>query len=59
VDEVIPEVKGGAHVDPAAQAAIVADVLERQLAELERLPPEELVRNRYDRFRKLGVFDVA
>ena len=33
-DEVIPEVVGGAHVDPARQAALLGDVLERQLAEL-------------------------
>ena len=59
VDEVIPEVTGGAHVDAAAQAAIVGDVLERQLGELERLSGEELVRGRYDRFRRLGVFEVT
>jgi acetyl-CoA carboxylase carboxyl transferase subunit alpha len=54
VDEVIPEVTGGAHVDPARQAALVGDVLERQLGELERLPVETLLAGRYDRFRRMG-----
>ena len=56
VDEVIPEVTGGAHVDPADQAAILGDVLERQLAELDGVPPETLVAQRYRRFRRIGRF---
>jgi acetyl-CoA carboxylase carboxyl transferase subunit alpha len=56
VDEVIPEVAGGAHVDPVRQAAIVGDTVERQIRELERLEPDGLVSQRYDRFRKLGKF---
>jgi acetyl-CoA carboxylase carboxyl transferase subunit alpha len=59
VDEVVPEVTGGAHVDPAAQAVLVGDVIERQLAEMEDLSGEELVSRRYDRFRRLGVFEVG
>jgi len=59
VDEIIPEVTGGAHVDPVAQAALVGDVIERQLAEMDGLSGEELVSRRYDRFRRLGVFEVG
>ena len=59
VDEIIPEVNGGAHVDPARQAAIVGDVLERQLNELETLLPAALIQDRYDRFRKLGRFEIV
>lgn len=58
VDEVIPEVKGGAHVDPAQQAKMVGDVLERQLDELQALDPRDLVAARYDRFRRMGQFEV-
>lgn len=54
VDEVIPEVPGGAHVDPASQARIVGDALERQLAELESWRPERLVADRHARFRRMG-----
>jgi len=57
VDEIIPEVLGGAHVDPGAQAERVGEVLERQLEELSRLTGSELVQHRYERFRKLGVYE--
>jgi acetyl-CoA carboxylase carboxyl transferase subunit alpha len=56
VDEIIPEVTGGSHVDPETQAVTVADVLERHLLELESLEPEILVAGRYQRFRQLGRF---
>jgi len=59
VDEIVEEVIGGAHTDPAGQARILGDVLERQLTELQRLDGAALVRHRFDRFRRLGVFDVV
>jgi len=59
VDEIIPEVSGGAHVDAAGQAKIVGDVLERQLVQLELLDKEALLADRYDRFRRMGVFEVV
>jgi acetyl-CoA carboxylase carboxyl transferase subunit alpha len=55
-DEIVPEVVGGAHVDPARQAMILGEVLERQLVELERLTPDALVAGRYRRFRRMGRF---
>ena len=55
-DEIVPEVVGGAHVDPARQSSILGEVLERQLAELTSLSPEALVASRYDRFRRMGRF---
>jgi acetyl-CoA carboxylase carboxyl transferase subunit alpha len=59
VDEIIPEITGGAHVDPAGQARRIADVLENQLDELSRLEPSELIEGRYERFRHLGQFKVV
>jgi len=59
VDEVIPEVTGGAHVDPAGQAEIVGEVLDRQLRELETADGGTLVAARYDRFRRLGEFKTV
>jgi len=56
VDEIVPEVTGGAHVDPARQAALLGEVLERQLATLETTPGVALVAGRYDRFRRMGRF---
>jgi len=55
-DEIVPEVAGGAHVDPARQAVLLGEVLERQLIELERASPQALVASRYDRFRRIGRF---
>ncbi len=59
IDEIIPEVTGGAHVDPARQATRIGDVLERQLAELDGLGARELIADRHDRFRRLGQFKVV
>jgi acetyl-CoA carboxylase carboxyl transferase subunit alpha len=56
VDEIIPEVNGGAHVDPARQAQLMGDVLERQLQELGSDDASGLIDGRYDRFRGLGQF---
>jgi acetyl-CoA carboxylase alpha subunit len=58
VDAIVPEVTGGAHVDPARQAELLGALLERQLDELAAMEPEELVRERYDRFRRLGQFRI-
>lgn len=59
VDEIIPEVVGGAHADVAGQAERVGEVLWRQLGELDRMSPEERIRDRYDRFRRLGRFEIS
>ncbi len=56
VDEIVPEVPGGAHADPPRQAAIVGDVIARQLQEMRALDGEGLIAQRYERFRKLGRF---
>ena len=59
VDEIIPEVTGGAHVDPESQAAMVSDIIERDLVALESLNSELLVAGRYERFRRLGRFRLT
>lgn len=55
VDEIVPEPNGGAHTDHVEQAHLMGDVLERQLEELDALDGDGLVRDRYERFRKIGV----
>lgn len=57
IDGIIPEPPGGAHTDPREAARRVGDVIARALAELETLSPEELVDQRYDRFRAIGVYE--
>ncbi len=59
VDEVIPEVTGGAHVDPPRQARLVGDILERQLQALEGCDPPALLAARYDRLRRMGRVRLA
>jgi len=56
IDEIVPEALGGAHRDPAETAANVQVALRRHLAELKQLNPEQLVRDRYQKFRAMGVF---
>ena len=56
IDEIIKEAPGGAHRDPAETAAHVQDALRRHLAELKGLSPEDLVKDRYRKFRAMGVF---
>ncbi len=55
VDEVIEEPLGGAHVAPDEAAKRVGEALARTLAELEGLPIDRLLEERYRRFRALGV----
>jgi acetyl-CoA carboxylase carboxyl transferase subunit alpha len=57
IDDIIPEPPGGAHTDLREAARRVGDVIARALAELESLSPEELVEQRYDRFRAIGVYE--
>ncbi len=57
VDAVIPEPLGGAHTDPAGACRRVGDVLAAALDELDRLPVDELLEERYLRFRRLGAFE--
>jgi len=53
IDEVIPEPLGGAHNDPKSAAAMMKTVLKRHLAELKALSPEELVEQRYQKYRAM------
>ena len=55
-DEIIPEPPGGAHRDPDQIARSVGDALRRHLAELKKLSAEQLVTDRYKKYRVMGVF---
>ncbi|WP_223646402.1 acetyl-CoA carboxylase carboxyltransferase subunit alpha [Corallococcus sp. EGB] len=56
IDEVIPEPPGGAHRDPAKAAEALGKALRKHLGQLAELKPDALVRDRYDKFRALGMF---
>jgi len=55
-DEILPEPAGGAHRDVDAIAKTVGDGLRRHLADLKKLTPEQLVVDRYKKYRVMGVF---
>jgi acetyl-CoA carboxylase carboxyl transferase subunit alpha len=56
VDEIIPEVKGGAHRDVKQQAEEIDQILHRSLLELTKLSEEELINHRYNKFKAIGEF---
>ncbi|AXH99451.1 acetyl-CoA carboxylase carboxyltransferase subunit alpha [Sporosarcina sp. PTS2304] len=56
IDEIIPEVLGGAHRDPNNQANEIRLTLRRSLEALGKLSANELLENRYEKFRGIGVF---
>ena len=55
-DEVISEPAGGAHLDWDAAAASLSAALEKNLAELEKKPLQELLDARYQKFRQMAQF---
>lgn len=55
-DAVIPEPPGGAHRNFAAAARSVENTLANSLDELREYPLDELLRQRYQRFRTVGEF---
>ncbi len=57
IDDVIPEPVGGAHNDHVAAAASLKEYLKKHLAELKKLSPEELVEQRYQKFRAMSVIE--
>jgi acetyl-CoA carboxylase carboxyl transferase subunit alpha len=56
VDEIIPEPLGGAHRDHHQMAIRVKMFLLRALRELTAMPVDRLLENRYQKFRRMGVF---
>jgi acetyl-CoA carboxylase carboxyl transferase subunit alpha len=56
VDEIVPEPEGGAHTDFDATANYLDEILNRQLTALSQQPVKEILKARYDKFRKMGQF---
>lgn len=56
VDEVVPEPEGGAHRDHDLAAANLGAALRRNLKRVLEMPIDELLKERYAKFRKLGNF---
>jgi len=56
VDDVIREPEGGTQMDPAFAMELVNERLERHLDDLKRLPIDDLLAARYNKFRNIAQF---
>ncbi|HEY2714312.1 MAG TPA: acetyl-CoA carboxylase carboxyltransferase subunit alpha [Chthoniobacterales bacterium] len=56
VDEIVPEPEGGAHREHDTAAANLGSALRRNLKQALKTPLDQLLRERYAKFRKLGNF---
>lgn len=56
LDEIVPEPAGGAHADYDAAAEMLSKALEQNLRRLEGFSADELVEDRYRKFRSMGNF---
>lgn len=56
IDDIIEEPAGGAHRDWALTAKLIGDKISEALAELEKLPADELIARRIGKFRAMGKY---
>jgi acetyl-CoA carboxylase alpha subunit len=56
VDGIVPEPEGGAQNDHDEAARLLDAALQKQLADLNGLSPEQLLERRYERLRSLAQF---
>ena len=57
IDDIIPEPLGGAHRDQREMGNTLKTYLLRYLRELRGMPGDDLLEQRYQKFRRIGVFD--
>ncbi len=57
-DEIVKEPPGGAHTDPKQMAANLKEAIQTKLAELAALPVDQLIAERYEKFRGMGEFGM-
>src|SRR6266446_616687 len=56
IDGIVTEPPGGAHTDHAQAAELLDGVLQQRLADLKRLPVNDLLNARYAKFRNMAQF---
>jgi acetyl-CoA carboxylase carboxyl transferase subunit alpha len=56
IDGIVPEPVGGAHLNPEPAIEAVRETLKRALAELSALTLEQLLEQRYMKFRQMGNY---
>jgi acetyl-CoA carboxylase carboxyl transferase subunit alpha len=55
IDRIVDEPNGGAHRDPQATADNLKTALLQELETLQAVPSEQLMADRYDKFRHMGM----
>ena len=55
-DEIVPEPRGGAHRDLEWQANTMKEIIWKHLRELLAMSEQDLLEDRYQKFRKIGKF---
>lgn len=56
IDEIIPEIKGGAHKDVDEQAIAIDEALQRYLDDLVAKDQVQLVEHRYEKYKSIGTY---
>ncbi len=56
IDEIIPEPLGGAHSNPEEAAINVKNSILKNLKEIMKVPIDELLEKRYEKFRRMGFY---
>jgi acetyl-CoA carboxylase carboxyl transferase subunit alpha len=56
IDEIVPEPKGGAHLNPDEAARMLGQALGQTLDQLAAIPGEQLREQRRDRYRRIGIY---
>ncbi|WP_096202705.1 acetyl-CoA carboxylase carboxyl transferase subunit alpha [Bacillus sp. FJAT-45350] len=59
IDEIIPEVKGGAHRDVLEQANAIDEAITNSLKKLSDMSEEELVEQRYEKYKSIGQYSFV
>jgi acetyl-CoA carboxylase carboxyl transferase subunit alpha len=57
IDRIIPEPVGGAHKNPDEMFKILKPILIQELNELLKIKPDKLVKQRKEKFYKMGVWE--
>jgi acetyl-CoA carboxylase carboxyl transferase subunit alpha len=58
-EKIIPEAEGGAHNDPQSTAENISDFLFEAVQRLIKTDVDVLLKNRYEKFRKIGMFSFV
>lgn len=58
IEGIIPEVRGGAHTNTSLQAIEIKKIITKSLTALKDLEKEELLRQRYKKYKNIGDFST-